>query len=50
MTPTEPSAPSPSLWRKFVRWLVGKDAVIQQKPIHKDINEDAAKVIDPFVK
>ncbi len=37
-------------WRTFVSWLVKKDDVIQKQPVHKAINEHAAKVIDPFVK
>lgn len=47
----EPTTAEPlSPWRKFVRWLVRKDAVIQQRPVNKKINEKAAKFIDPFVK
>ena len=37
------------LWRKIVRWLVQKDAVIQKKPIPKAVNEKTKKVMDKIV-
>lgn len=39
-----------NLWTKLWRWIIRKDAVLQQRPVNQAINTEAAKVIDPLVK